>query len=182
ASMRSHARGGRSRCAPCKRDEGMDEGFSQTDSPTEYTSGASWAWSWACLVQRSGFAHALPFCDQSQGDVVCSRDTSGKLKVTPVVNSQSGAPRLNPLLIPASTTALSQEGCQSTPRRPELLAACPWTLSPSISPANRTVAPMGSSVITPQTPKGRVASRSTPPPRFRWKVNGDIRRLTMPTP
>src|SRR5919199_1606691 len=96
----------------------------------------------------------------------------GKLNVSPVVNSQSGAPRLNPLLIPASTTALSQGGCQSTPRRPELLAACPRTLSPLTSPTNRTVAAMGSSVITPQTPKGCVSSRSSPPPRLRWKVNG----------
>src|SRR5262245_20403554 len=173
--MQSQARGGRSRYAPCKRDEGMDEGFSHTESPAGYTSGASWAWSWACLVQRSGFAHALPSCAQSQRDVVRSRDTSEKLKVSPVVNNQSGAPRLNPLLIPTSTTALSQWGCQSTPRRPELLAACPWTLSPLTRPANRTVAPMGSSVITPQTPKGRVSSRSTPPPRFAWKVNGDTR-------
>src|SRR5919202_6002423 len=67
----------------------------------------------------------------------------GKLNVSPAVNSQSGAPRLNPLLIPASTTALSQGGCQSTPRRPELLAACPWPLSPLISPTTRTVAPRG---------------------------------------
>src|SRR6266436_4096113 len=131
------------------------------------------------LAKRAqrGDGHVAAACDYGWWDT-----GRGKPTVSPVVNSQSGAPRLNPLLIPASTTALSQGGCHSTPRRPELLAACPWTLSPLTSPTNRTVAAMGSPVITPQTPKGRVSSRSTPPPMFRWKVNGDTLWLTMPTP
>src|SRR5437016_4577013 len=106
----------------------------------------------------------------------------GKLKVTPVVNSQSGAPWLKPRLIPTSKTTLGKGDCQSTPRRAELLAACPWTLSPLTSPTNRNCGTTGSSVISPQTAKGRVPSRSTPPPAFRWKVKGDTLWLTIAIP
>src|SRR5207249_693915 len=106
----------------------------------------------------------------------------GKLKVTPVVNSQSGAPRLKPRLIPASKTTLGKGACQSTPRRAELLAACPWTLSQLTSPTNRNCGTTGSSVISPQTAKGRVPSLATPPPTFRWKVKADTLWLTIPTP
>src|SRR5215471_4072555 len=88
-----------------------------------------------------------------------------KPKVSPVVNIQSGAARLIPLLIPPSIERLDSGGVQIKPIRAELLGEFSRTLSTSTSTPNLSLRAKRSAPITPQNKKGLVCALSTAPPK-----------------